>query len=76
MSSNQKKDVLKQYDSKEMTKRAFKYLLQGIIVAMSSYYLPKQKLQIQDILLIAMTASISFSILDMYAPSIEYCNLN
>ena len=70
-----KKELIKQYDSKEMIKRAIKYFLQGVSVGIASYYLPRVKLGLMDIILIALTASISFAILDIYAPSIEYCNL-
>ena len=76
MEKSIKNDIIKQYDSKEITKRAFKYILEGIVVGVACYYLPKERLGIFDIICIALVASISFSILDMYAPSIEYCNLN
>ena len=76
MKSTYKNDILKQYDSKEITKRAIKYILQGISVGIACNYLPKKKLLIQDIITIALVSSITFAILDMYAPSIEYCSLN
>ena len=75
MTNSYKSEIIKQYDSKEITKRIFKYILEGLAVGIASYYLPQKSLRLLDIISISLTASISFAILDMYAPSIEYCNL-
>ena len=52
-----------------------KYILQGISVGIACYYLPKKSIASQDVITLALVSSITFAILDMYAPSIEYCNL-
>ena len=56
-------------DFAELFKRAVKYLVEGIMVAIASSAIPKKSLQIDEIMLIALTAAATFSILDTYVPS-------
>jgi|TARA_Y100000389_G_C17466334_1_gene525974 hypothetical protein len=56
-------------DFAELFKRAIKYLVEGIMVAIASSAIPKKSLQIDEIALIALTAAATFSILDTYIPS-------
>jgi len=56
-------------DFAELFKRAVKYLVEGIMVAIASSAIPKKSLQIDEIALIALTAAATFSILDTYVPS-------
>ena len=56
-------------DFAELFKRAIKYLVEGIMVAIASSAIPKKSLQIDEIALIALTAAATFSILDTYVPS-------
>ena len=39
------------------------------MVAIAAYAIPKQSLNIEEIMLIALTAAATFSILDTYVPS-------
>ena len=39
-------------------------------VAVAAYYIPKKKMDIEEIVMIAITAAATFALLDMYAPSI------
>ena len=63
-----------QFDLQEVVKRGVKYLIEGACVAVVAFYLPgftgKQRLSIEQILMLAITAAATFAILDMYAPSI------
>lgn len=57
-------------DLGELVKRALKYLIEGIIVALAAFVIPSKKLRIDETLLIALTAAATFSILDTYLPSL------
>jgi hypothetical protein len=51
-------------------KKLVKYLLFGIIVGMSVRYVPSNRINDKEILMIGALASISFGIIDMVSPSI------
>jgi ABC-type Co2+ transport system permease subunit len=53
----------------ELVKKIIKYLVEGIMVAIAAYAIPKRSLNIEEIVLIALTAAATFSILDTYIPS-------
>ena len=57
-------------DFSELIKRAMKYIVEGIMVAIAAYAIPKKSLQMDEVLLIALTAAATFSILDTYVPSL------
>ena len=56
-------------DLKELLKRAIKYVVEGLMVALVAYSIPKRSLNLDEIALIALTAAATFSILDTYVPS-------
>ena len=51
-------------------RRFFKYLVEGLMVAIAAYVFPRKKMNPDEILMIAIVASATFAILDMYAPEI------
>ena len=53
----------------EFFNRAIKYLVEGIMVALAAFAIPKKTLNLDEIALIALTAAATFSILDTYVPS-------
>jgi len=53
----------------ELVKRIIKYLVEGLMVAIAAYAIPKRSLNIEEIVLIALTAAATFSILDTYVPT-------
>ena len=57
------------FDFGELVKRAIKYLVEGIMVALAAYAIPKKQLNLEEVALIALTAAATFSILDTYVPS-------
>lgn len=58
------------FDLGELIKRAIKYLVEGLMVAIAAYAIPKGKgLTLDEVALIALTAAATFSILDTYIPS-------
>jgi hypothetical protein len=56
----------------ELIKRAIKYLVEGLMVAIVAFVIPPEKraLKYEEIATIALMASASFSILDTFTPSI------
>ena len=56
-------------DIGELVKRIIKYLVEGLMVAIAAYAIPNRSLNIEEIVLIALTAAATFSILDTYIPS-------
>jgi hypothetical protein len=57
------------FNFKEIIKRIIKYLVEGLMVAIACYAIPKQSLQLDEIALLALTAAATFSILDTYIPT-------
>jgi|TARA_B100001123_G_scaffold365999_1_gene425374 ABC-type Co2+ transport system permease subunit len=58
------------FDFNEVLRRLIKYFIEGFAVAVVAYCLPKQKISMENILVIALTAAATFAILDMFTPSI------
>ena len=56
-------------DLGELVRRAVKYLVEGVMVAVAAYAIPKKSLNLDEVALIALTAAATFSILDTYVPS-------
>ena len=61
--------LMNSLDLGELMRRAVKYIVEGIMVAIAAYAIPKKSLNIDEVLLIALTAAATFSILDTYVPS-------
>ena len=53
----------------ELVKRIIKYLVEGLMVAIAAFAIPKRSLAIDEIVVLALTAAATFSILDTYIPS-------
>ena len=56
-------------DLGELIRRMVKYVVEGIMVAIASYAIPKRSMKLDEVMLIALTAAATFSILDTYVPS-------
>ena len=57
------------FDLSELVKRAIKYLVEGLMVAIAAYAIPQKRLRLDEVALNAITAAATFSILDTYVPS-------
>ena len=57
------------FSLQEVTKRVIKYLVEGLMVAIACFAIPKKSLDIEEIALLALVAAATFSILDTYIPS-------
>jgi len=64
------------FDIGELVKRVIKYLVQGLMVSIAAYAIPKRSLNIEEIVLIALTAAATFCILDTYIPTVGHSALN
>ena len=56
-------------DIGELVRRIVKYVVEGIMVAIAAYAIPKRSTNLDEVMLIALTAAATFSILDTYVPS-------
>ena len=56
-------------DFPELIKRFVKYMIEGLVVAIAVFAIPKQSMNMMEIGLIALTAAATFSILDTFIPS-------
>ena len=57
-------------DVNEFVKRVIKYIIEGLMVALAAYAIPKKSLNMEEIALLAMCAAATFSILDVFVPSL------
>ena len=57
-------------DLGELFKRALKYFIEGLIVAFAAYVFPSKRLKLDEVMVIALVAAATFSILDTYLPSL------
>lgn len=57
-------------DLTELVKRAIKYLIEGLVLAVVCLLVPRKALNVEEIVIIALTAAATFSILDVFIPSI------
>jgi ABC-type Co2+ transport system permease subunit len=57
------------FDVTELIKRIIKYLIEGLMVAIAAFAIPKRSLNLEEIALLALTAAATFAILDTYIPS-------
>jgi len=47
-----------------------KYLLEGIAVAVAAYFIPRKKVNMSEIIFIALSAAATFAVLDIFAPKV------
>jgi ABC-type Co2+ transport system permease subunit len=60
---------MENFDISEIIKRAIKYLVEGLMVAIAAFVIPRHTLKLEEVTLIALTAAATFAILDTYIPS-------
>lgn len=49
--------------------RIIKYLVEGLMVSIAAYAIPKTSLKFDEIILIALVAAATFSVLDVFIPA-------
>ena len=57
------------FNIQQLVTRVIKYLVEGLMVAIAAFAIPKVSLNLEEIALISLTAAATFSILDTYVPS-------
>jgi len=57
------------FSMSELIKRAVKYLIEGLMVAIAAFAIPQKSLKIDEIALLALVAAATFSILDTFIPT-------
>jgi hypothetical protein len=57
-------------DMSDLITRLIKYLLEGLAVAVAAYVIPGKTMRAGEVAMIALTATATFAILDIYAPSV------
>jgi hypothetical protein len=56
-------------DLAELIKRGIKYLIEGLVVAIVAVLVPKKALNVEEVVVIALVAAATFSLLDVFIPS-------
>ena len=59
------------FNNKDIIIKTIKYLLIGIMVTLACLYVPENKINIYEALVIGLIASIVFILLDIYSPSVS-----
>ena len=62
-------NINEMFDLNELVKRAIKYLIEGLVVALAAFAIPKKQLNLEELIIIALTAAATFSILDVFIPA-------
>jgi hypothetical protein len=58
------------FDVGDLVTRLVKYVLEGLAVAVAAFVLPGKTLKFGEVAMIALVATATFAILDIYAPSV------
>ena len=57
------------FNMNELIKRIIKYLVEGLMIAIAAYVIPKKSMNMEEIALLSLTAAATFAILDTYIPT-------
>ena len=57
---------MEMFNTNELIKRVIKYIVEGLMIAVASYIIPKKSMNMEEIACIALTAAATFAILDTY----------
>jgi hypothetical protein len=57
-----------QADLNEIIRRALKYLVEGLAIAIAAYAIPSRQLKMEEVMMIAASGAATFAVLDMYSP--------
>jgi hypothetical protein len=58
-----------EYKSAFTIKNILKYLIEGLAIAIAAFLIPNRKTSIVEVLLLGLIASLSFFVLDVFAPA-------
>jgi ABC-type Co2+ transport system permease subunit len=58
------------FDFGEFVKRAIKYIIEGLVVAIAAYAIPKHaKFVAEELVIIGLVAAATFAVLDVFVPA-------
>jgi ABC-type Co2+ transport system permease subunit len=58
------------YGLSEIVKRAIKYIIEGLVVSIAAYAIPKKdKLNVEELVIIGLVAAATFAVLDVFVPA-------
>ena len=57
------------FNTNEIIKRFIKYIVEGLMVAIAAYVIPKKSMNLEEVACLSLTAAATFAILDTYIPS-------
>ena len=63
-------------DLGELVRRAIKYIVEGLVIAIAAFVIPSKGMKLDEVLLIALSGAATFSILDTFVPSIASATRN
>jgi hypothetical protein len=58
------------FDWREFITRLLKYFFEGLVVSFAAFMLPGKKMDPTEVIMIGLIAAATFSLLDLFAPSI------
>lgn len=53
----------------ELIRKILKYIIEGLVLALVAFSIPKKRLDLEEIVILGLTASATFSLLDVFLPS-------
>lgn len=53
-------------DAKELCRKAVTYIVEGLVVAIAAFALPKKKLDLEEVIMIACVAASTFALIDLF----------
>lgn len=56
---------------KGVASKALKFMIEGMAVALAAYYIPKRKMQMGEIIAVAISAAAVFAVIDILAPQMS-----
>jgi ABC-type Co2+ transport system permease subunit len=57
-------------DISELIKKIIKYLVLGLVISVVAIVIPRKPLNLEEVILLALSAAATFSILDVFLPSV------
>jgi ABC-type Co2+ transport system permease subunit len=58
------------FDLTEFIKRIVKYLVEGLIVSIVALVIPKKSLNIEEVIILALSSAATFAVLDTFLPAV------
>lgn len=58
------------FDLVEIFVRILKYMMEGLVVSTAAFMFPNKKMELEDVVMIGFVAAATFSLLDLYSPSL------